>query len=77
MPRITILLDDEEIKLLNKRSKGNLFTLKEQIEDIVRRSCISFSKKKNTRGIKVDDKLVGIFSRQRTGPKKKKKVKKK
>ena len=76
MPRVTILLDETEVKLLKKRAKGNLFTLKEQIEDIVRRSCVSFSKKTGTKTIKVDDKLVGIFSRKKTGPKKKKKVKK-
>ena len=38
---ITISLDDEELKILNKRAKKNLLTLKEQVEDIIRRSCIS------------------------------------
>ena len=73
MPRITIDLTDEEKSILEKRAKRNFFKLKEQIEDILRRSCISGSKKTSVRKLKVDDKLVGIFSRQNTGPKKKKK----
>lgn len=74
MPRITIQLDEKEIKLLNRRAKKNLLTLREQIEDILRRSCVN-SAKGGYRGIKCDDKLVGIFSRQRSGRKRKKKKK--
>lgn len=70
--RITINLNDDEIKILKKRSKLNLLTLREQIEDIIRRSCITYSKKSTSRKIKVDDKLVAIFSRQKSGRKKKK-----
>ena len=73
MPSITIDLNDDEKTILEKRAKKNLFELKEQVEDIVRRSCVSGSKKSTSVDAKVDDKLVGIFSRQNTGPKKKKK----
>jgi hypothetical protein len=69
--RVTILLDEEEVKILKKRAKENLLSLKEQIEDIVRRSCVSAKRKQNQRKIKVDDKLVGIFSREKRGRKKK------
>jgi hypothetical protein len=71
--KITISLDNEEVKILNKRAKKNLFTLHEQVEDIIRRSCIASSK--GTYQPKLDDKLVEIFSRQRSGRKKKTKKK--
>ena len=45
MAHISIELDKDEIKILEKRAKKNLMTLKEQIEDIIRRSCVSSSKK--------------------------------
>jgi len=73
MPNKTINLDNEIIEILNKRAKKNFFTLSEQIEDIIRRSCINYKKKKNPNEIKIDDKLVGIFSRQKSGRKRKKK----
>ena len=74
--KLTISLDEKEVKILNKRAKKNFLTLKEQVEDIIRRSCIR-SSKGTYRPIKVDDKLVGIFSRERRGRKPKKKSKKK
>lgn len=61
---ITIRLSDKEVKLLKKRAKKNLLELREQVEDIVRRSCINSKITKNP-GEKIDDKLVGIFSRQK------------
>ena len=72
MTKLTIDLDDAEIKLLEKRAKKNLFTLKEQAEDILRRSCASMQNKTGYRQVKVDDKLVAIFSRDKRGRKKKK-----
>lgn len=75
--RITISLDEQEIKILKTRAKKNLLTLREQIEDIVRRSCIYTKSGKKYKGIKCDDKLVGIFSREKRGRKKKVKKKKK
>ena len=69
--RITIQLEPEEVKILNRRAKKNFLTLKEQVEDIIRLSCIR-SGKGRTR-FRVDDKLVEVFSRERRGRKKKKK----
>jgi hypothetical protein len=69
--KITISLNKEEVKVLNKRAKKNFLTLKEQIEDVVRRSCLSYKKASGYTDVKVDDKLVGIFSREKRGRKKK------
>jgi len=74
--KLTIQLDDEEVKILEKRAKKNLFTLTEQVQDIIRRSCIS-TKTTTTSRFKADDKLVEVFSREKRGRKPKKKVKKK
>ena len=60
---ISISLDDEVLRLLEKRAKKNLMTLPEQIEDILRRSVIN--SKGNTTKEKLDDMLVGLFSRKR------------
>lgn len=73
MPKITINIDEDIKKILQRRAKKNLFTLREQIEDILRRSCVRSGK--GYRKFKVDDKLVAVFSRERRG-RKKKKVKK-
>ncbi len=67
---ITISLDDDEIKLLNKRAKKNLLTLKEQVQDIIRRSCISAKETPSGYEPKIDDKLVEIFSRHKKGKRK-------
>lgn len=77
MPRISIDLDEDIKKVLEKRAKTNLFTLREQIEDILRRSAVNQAKKKSPYDPKIDDKLVSLFSRHKTGPKKKKGKKKK
>jgi len=74
--KLTISLDESEVKILKKRAKKNLLTVREQVEDIVRRSCV-MSKSRGYITTKVDDKLVGIFSRERKGRKPKKKLKKK
>ena len=67
---ITIRLSDNEVKILKKRAKKNLLNLREQVEDIVRRSCIN-TRSGNIFQEKIDDKLVGIFSRQQRGKKRK------
>ena len=72
MPNITIEVDKDLIKELEKRAKKNFFSIKEQAEDIVRRSMINYSGK-STKPFKCDDKLVGIFSREKRGRKPKKK----
>ena len=71
MPSITITIDDDVKKVVEKRAKKNLMSLREQIEDIVRRSAVS-TKSGTKTTIKTDDKLVGIFSRQKSGRKRKK-----
>lgn len=75
MVKITIDVDDRVLEKLKKRADKNLLSVKEQIEDIVRRSTVNF--KSRVQQIKVDDRLVGIFSRQRSGRKRKKKKGKK
>jgi len=77
MPKITINLGEEEKKIISKRAKRNLLTLREQIEDILRKSAVRTKTSDKYRTIKIDDKLVAVFSRERRGRKKKKKVKKK
>ncbi|MFA5993105.1 MAG: hypothetical protein WC796_05355 [Candidatus Pacearchaeota archaeon] len=67
--KVTIYLDCEVLKQLEKRANKNMFTLSEQIEDILRRSAI------NTKGIKaqqekLDDLLIGLFSRKQSYKKK-------
>ncbi len=71
MPSITISLDENVKKILEKRSKKNLLNLREQIEDILRKSAIR-TKQGTQTSIKIDDKLVGIFSKERRGRKGKK-----
>ena len=66
MPRITIDIDEDVKKIINKRAKKNLLTLREQIEDILRKSAVR-TKSGTTTSFKVDDRLVGMFSRQRKG----------
>lgn len=66
--KLTINLDDEEVKILRKRAKKNLFDIREMVEDIIRRSCMNKGK---TGDRKTDDSLVNIFSREFRGRKKK------
>jgi hypothetical protein len=76
MPSITINLDDDVFSIIKKRAKSNLLSTKEQVEDIVRRSAVSYKNKDTRKAIKPDDKLVSIFSRHKTGRKPKKRKKK-
>ena len=73
MPNITISIDEEVKNILDKRAKKNLFTLKEQIEDILRKSAVRTKSGKTTYEIKTDDNLITIFSRDQRGRKKKSK----
>jgi chorismate mutase len=63
--RINIYLDNELLKIIEKRAKKNFFTVPEQIQDILRRSCI-MQKTQTTQEEKIDDLLVSIFSRKKT-----------
>ena len=74
--KLAISLDEKEVNILKKRAKKNLLTLKEQVEDIIRRSCVNAIAKTSPK-IKSDDKLVDIFSRARRGKRKRKKKTKK
>ena len=69
--QVTLFLSDELMNVLEKRAKKNMFTVSEQIEDILRRSTINQANKKSPYDAKLDDKLISIFSRKKTGPKKK------
>ena len=70
MPSLTIAIDEDVRKVLAKRAKKNFMTLRELVEDIVRRSAVR-TKRGSSSNDHVDDKLVGIFSRTRRGRKKK------
>ncbi|MCX6749480.1 MAG: hypothetical protein NTW17_01905 [Candidatus Pacearchaeota archaeon] len=69
MPSITINIDEDVKKILDKRAKKNLLSLREQIEDILRQSAIR-TKSSTSSDDDVDDKLVGIFSRRKKARKK-------
>lgn len=69
MPSITINIDEDAKTVLDKRAKKNFLTLRELVEDIVRRSAIRTSK--NIPEDKTDDELISIFSRRRRGNAKK------
>lgn len=68
--RLTIDLTEEEINILKKRGKKNYLKLKEQVEDIIRRSCINCRTTTGVKKIKTDDALVEIFSREKRGKRK-------
>jgi Txe/YoeB family toxin of Txe-Axe toxin-antitoxin module len=70
MPTITISIDEDVKKILDKRAKKNLLSLREQIEDILRQSAIR-TKSGTVSSEKMDDKLVGIFSREIRGNRRK------
>ena len=65
--KVTIYLDNDLLKMIDKRAKKNLLTLPEQIEDILRRSTLSIKNKQKAPPEKIDDILLGIFSRQKRG----------
>ena len=77
MPQITISIDEDVKRIISRRAKDNLLTLREQIEDILRKSAVRTKTSGKYKYIKIDDKLVAVFSRERRGPKKKKVKKKK
>jgi hypothetical protein len=65
--QVCIFLSDDLLHTLERRAKKNMQTISEQIEDIIRKSCVSFKGGTSTSNEKLDDKLVGIFSRKRGG----------
>lgn len=62
--KIDLFLDNEVLKGIEKRARKNMFTISEQVEDILRRSVVS-GKRKMPKAEKLDDVLVGIFSRRK------------
>ncbi len=71
MPAITVSIDEKVKKILEKRAKKNLMSLREQAEDIIRRSAANYKLGMQT-NVKVDDRLVEIFSKNKRGKRKRK-----
>jgi len=65
--KVSLFLDSDILKIIDKRAKKNMFTTSEQIEDILRRSCIRLNTTKKAE--KLDDLLVSLFSRKKTNKK--------
>lgn len=70
MPLITISIDEEIKKIIEKRAKKNLLSLREQVEDIVRQSAVRTKSGESSSNLKIDDRLVEIFSRNKKGKRK-------
>jgi len=70
MATITISIDEEIKKIIGKRAKKNLLSVKEQIEEIIRQSAIRTKAGVSAGLVKVDDRLVEIFSRHKKGKRK-------
>ena len=62
--KVSIFLDAELLRRLEKRADKNMMTLSEQIEDVLRRSALNMRKKTPTEE-KIDDKFITYFSRKR------------
>ncbi len=69
---IIIRVDNELFKIIEKRAKENLLSEEELVEDIVRRSMVSYKEGEKVQKLKCDDVLVELFSRQKKGRKRKK-----
>jgi len=69
--KVTINIDENEKKILDKRAKKNLLSLREQVEDIIRRSCVRGTSSSSSQRVDADDRLVHIFSREMRGKKRK------
>jgi hypothetical protein len=71
MPTLTVSIDEEVKKVIAKRAKKNMLSLKEQIEEIIRQSAIRTKSGTGVSQVKIDDRLVEVFSRNKKGRKKK------
>ena len=65
MPTVTITIDAEVHKIIGKRAKKNLLTIKEQVEEIIRQSAVRTKAGTPTTDKDVDDALVRVFSRKK------------
>lgn len=68
---VSLELDSKLHDELEKRARREFLEVDELIEDIVRRSMLSYHKGNVIGDAKVDDKLIGIFSRSKKGRKRK------
>lgn len=66
---VVVKLDDALYKLIVARAKKNFLEIDEMIEDIIRRSMLSYKKNGSSISDKVDDSLVSVFSRKKSGKK--------
>jgi hypothetical protein len=66
---IPVELDINLLSDIDKRARKNYLTLKEQIEDIIRRSMISYGKGKPKPHEPEVEKIVKMFSRKKRGRK--------
>ncbi len=62
--KVSIYLESDILKILEKRGKKNMLNINEQIEDILRRSCLR-AKTIKKQEAKIDDLLISIFSRRK------------
>ena len=67
--QVSLFLSDDLLNILEKRSKKNMQTISEQIEEILRKSCVNYKGGKSLNQEKLDDTLVGLFSSRRGGGK--------
>lgn len=65
MPTVTITIDEEVHKVIGKRAKKNMLTIKEQVEEIIRQSAVRTKAGTTSSEPDIDDKLVTVFSRRR------------
>jgi hypothetical protein len=63
--KVIIYLEPKVLTILQKRAKKNLFSLSEQVEDILRRSCMNKFNNKSNKNENLDDLLISIFSRKK------------
>ncbi len=61
--KICVWLDNDILKIIEKRADRNLMTVGEQVEDIVRRSAANI--KHSSKPEKLDDMFITFFSRKR------------
>ena len=74
MTSVTVELNDTMFKALEKRAKNEMMSVGELAEDIIRRSMLSY-KGASGEDVKLDDALVSVFSRKKTGKENKTAVK--
>ena len=63
---MTVHLSEDVFKIIEKRARKNILTPEEQVEDIIRRSCVN-TKKSSEIQDNVDDIFLKLFSRKNTG----------